>query len=711
MATLEKIRSKAGLLIGVVGLALFAFVIGDFLNSGSTYFRQSQEKIAEVDGETVKIHDYQELVDEMTEMYKTQTGTSSLPEETMTQIRQMVFDGLVQDIVLGEATEKIGMTITPEEIFDMVQGENISPLMSQMQMFLDPQTGQLDKTALLNFLKAIEDDNINNYPEDQKAQLIQARNFWLFMEKNMKRQRMEQKYTTLLSKAVSANKLDAKNAYDGSSINSDINYVMQSYSSVPDSLINVSNAEIEKLYNQRKESFKQKESKVISYVAVDIRPSKEDYDKVSADVEAVKEELSSNDNVAEIVNENSEVPFVDAFFAGSELDNDMKTFAESAAIGDVYGPVFENDKYRMFKLVDKKSAPEQVKVSHIMIAGQDAAANEKKVEELMAQLKDGADFATVAKENSVDQAAANGGELGWFNEVSALRNVGEEFANTIFNTPVNGLSVVKSNYGTHIVKVTEKKDNVNKYKIADVEISVTPSSKTYSSIYNDLNQFVSKNNTKDKMSAAAQEAGYNFVQDVTVTSNDPMVGVIKNSRPVVRWAFQSSKGDVSDILECNDVFVVAVNQGTLPEGYRSLASVTPMLKSELIAEKKGEKIAADLATKNLTSLEAYAEAMGASENEVKYITFDTPRITGIGTEPKLNAAVSLASEGQLSAPVAGENGVYVFQVVSRTQNETPYNEAEQIKSLDNSNLYRLSYQAIQYLINKADIKDNRVRFY
>jgi peptidyl-prolyl cis-trans isomerase D len=711
MATLEKIRSKAGLLIGVVGLALFAFVIGDFLNSGSTYFRQSQEKIAEVDGETVKIHEYQELVDEMTEMYKTQTGTSSLPEETMTQIRQMVFDGLVQDIVLGEATEKIGMTITPEEIFDMVQGENISPLMSQMQMFLDPQTGQLDKTALLNFLKAIEDENINNYPEDQKAQLIQARNFWLFMEKNMKRQRMEQKYTTLLSKAVSANKLDAKNAYDGAAVNSNINYVMQSYSSIPDSLVSVSNAEIEKLYNQRKESFKQKESKVISYVAVDIHPSKEDYDKASADVEAVKEELSSNNNVAEIVNENSEVPYVDAFFASSELDNDMKTFVESAAIGEVYGPVFENDKYRMFKLVDKKNAPEQVKVSHIMIAGQDEAANEKKVEELMAQLKDGADFATVAKENSVDQAAANGGELGWFNEVSALRNVGEEFANTIFNTPVNGLAVVKSSYGTHIVKVTEKKDNVNKYKIADVEISVTPSSKTYSNIYNDLNQFVSKNNTKDKMAAAAQEAGYNFVPDVTITSNDPTVGMIKNSRPVVRWAFQSGKGDVSDILECNDVFVVAVNQGTLPEGYRSLASVTPMLKSELIAEKKGEKIVADLTAKNLTSLEAYADAIGVSENEVSYITFDTPRITGIGMEPKLNAAVSLAKEGQLSAPIAGENGVYVFQVVSRSQNETPYNEADQIKALDNTNLYRLSYQAIQYLINKADIKDNRVRFY
>ena len=122
MATLEKIRSKAGLLVLVVGVALFAFIIGDFLNSGSTYFRQSQETIAEIDGEVIKIQDFQNRIDEMTEMYKMQTGSSSLPEEYQIQIRQSVFDGMVQDIVLNEATAALGMTVSPEELFDMFQG-------------------------------------------------------------------------------------------------------------------------------------------------------------------------------------------------------------------------------------------------------------------------------------------------------------------------------------------------------------------------------------------------------------------------------------------------------------------------------------------------------------------------------------------------------------------------------------------------------------
>ena len=344
MATLEKIRSKAGLLVLVVGLALFAFIIGDFLNSGSTYFRQSQERIAEIDGEVVKIQDYQGRVDEMAEMYKMQSGSASLPEEYMTQIRQSVFDAMVQEVVLDEATAKLGMGVSPEELFDMVQGENISPLIQQMQMFTNPQTGAFDKAALLNFLKQIDSDNIASYPADQQAQLIQAKNFWLFWEKNIKRQRLEQKYTTLLSKAISANSLDAKEAYNDNAENSDIIYAMQSYATIPDSTIEVSKSEIEKLYNQRKELYKQKESKVIKYIAVDIRPSKEDYDKAQAEIESLKEELATSERVADVVNENSEVPYVDAFFTEKALDPEMKQFATTSEVGAVYGPVFENDK-------------------------------------------------------------------------------------------------------------------------------------------------------------------------------------------------------------------------------------------------------------------------------------------------------------------------------------------------------------------------------
>lgn len=711
MATLEKIRSKAGLLVLVVGLALFAFIIGDFLNSGSTYFRQSQERIAEIDGEVIKIQDYQARVDEMAEIYKMQSGSASLPEEYMTQIRQSVFDGMVQEIVLDEATEKIGMVVGPEELFDMVQGENISPLIQQMQMFVNPQTGAFDKSALLNFLKQIDADNIAAYPAEQQAQLLQAQNFWLFWEKNIKRQRLESKYTTLLSKAISANALDAKAAYDEAAENSDIVYAMQSYSTIPDSTIAVSNSEIKQLYEQRKESYKQKASKVIDYIAVDIRPSKEDYDKVQADIESIKSELETTDRVADLVNENSEVPYVDAFFTENSFDTELKQFATTAEVGAIYGPVFENDKYRLFKLVDKTNAPDSVKVSHIMLAGKSEAETKALADSLMAALKGGASFEELAKQHSADQAAENGGELGWFTEATAVRGVNAEFKDAIFSTPVNQVAIVKSMYGTHLVKVTEKTANVAKYKVADIDMTVSPSSKTYSNIYNELNQFISNNHSVEKMDANAKEAGYNLISDATVTKDDQLLGSVQNSRQVIRWAFQNDKGAISEIFECNDKFVVAAMKGSIDEGYRPLDMVAAPLKAELIAQKKGEQIAASLAAKNLTSVEAYAEAMGAKMDSVKFVNFATRRISGIGIEPNLNAAVAMAQVDQVSAPVKGNNGVYVFKVYARNKDAKTYDEAEQVRTLDATNAYRVGFQAIQSLINKAEVEDNRIRFY
>lgn len=527
------------------------------MNSGSTYFRQTQERVGEINGEVISIHDYQARVDEMTEMYKMQTGSTSLPEEYLTQIRQSVFDAMVQDIVLGEETEKIGMEVSPEELFDMVQGENISPMIQQMQMFVNPQTGAFDRNALLNFLKTIDNDNIASMPAEQQDQLIKARNFWLFWEKNIKRQRLEQKFTTLLAKAVSANKLDAKESFDENAKNANIVYAMQSYSSIPDSTIEVSKSEIEKLYNQRKDLYKQKETKVIKYLSVDIRPSQEDYNNAQQDIESLKSEFTTSQNVADIVNENSEVPYMDVFFTDKAFDPELKQFATTAEVGAVYGPVFENDKYRMFKLVAKTTAPDSVKVSHIMLAGQTEERTKVLADSLMNEIKGGADFAELAKKFSADQAAENGGELGWFTEATALRGVNEEFKNAIFSTPVNQVSVVKSMYGTHLVKVTEKTADVAKYKVADIDMTVSPSSKTYSNIYNELNQFISKNRDIAKLDTAAKSAGYNVISNVSITPDNQVLGSIKSSRPVIRWAFQNENGSVSEIFECDDKFVIA----------------------------------------------------------------------------------------------------------------------------------------------------------
>lgn len=718
MATLEKIRNKAGLLVIVVGVALFAFIIGDFLNSGTAFFRQSQERVAKVNGENIGIMEYQQQVDEMTEVYKLQTGMSNIPEEYVVQIRQTIYNNMVEDVVMKEDWEKLGIIVTPEELFDMVQGENISPMVQQMPMFRNPETGAFDKNALLNFLKMIDDQNIASYPAAQQAEFIQARNYWLFWEKSIKRDRLNQKYTTLITKALTANSLETKDMFNATAVSADMNYVVKNYSTIPDSTISVSKSELEALYKQKKDMYPQEETKVISYIAVDVVPSQEDFDDASKDIDLVKEDLRKDDtHIAEIVNEVSEAPYVDAFRAPSAYTPEVRDFAEKAEIGEIEGPIFEGNVYKLYKLVDKTTAPDSVLVNHIMLASTDQA----RADSLLAELNKGAKFSDFVSEFSIDPSAhdhddhnaadAHSGEMGWFTETLAM-GMGDEFKNTIFSLQLNKYAIVKSMYGIHIITITDKTADIAKYKVADVEMRVEASSKTQSNIYNQLNQFIVQNNSLDKMETKAAESGYHFVKDVRVGAADQAVAMMKDSRPVIRWAFnEAKKGQISDIFDADNKFIVACYQGTLPKGNQSLNALTPALRSEIIAKKKGEQIVADLKAKNLTSLDAYASETGSNVQSVNFVTFSTNSIGGIGMEPTLNAYVSLAEQGQLSQPIAGNNGVYVFQVTNRTTTGE-YNEAEQMKAAENNQTYAYkSYMAIQEKMRKADVEDNRIRFY
>ncbi|MDR1525562.1 MAG: SurA N-terminal domain-containing protein [Tannerella sp.] len=712
MATLEKIRKKAGLLVTVVGLALFAFIIGDLLNSGSSFINRNQNNVIVVNGNAIDYQDYLARENELTDIYQLQMGTTSLNEAYINQIRQAVYDDVVMENILVPRLDKLGMVITPEEMTDMVEGENISPILLQLPMFQNPETGTFDRTALINMLNQIK--NMESFPENVQAQLMQYKMLWMFWEKNIKRNRMTEKYLTLLNKAVVANSLEAKDAFNNSSVSSDIIYVMEPFSNMVDSTVSVPASEIEKLYKERKEQFRQSETCIIDYIAVDIVPSQEDYNKVAQEMDAIKAELEITDNVAALTNEKSERKYINAFFSinGFGTDADIIDFVATAETGDIVGPIFKDDKYRILKLVDKTEAPDSVNVSEIMLASRATEAETRAyADSILNLLKNGADFTELVKAYSTDQFAENNGEIGWLTEAGALQGLNEDFKKTIFSLPTGQYAIVKSTYGTHIVKVTDKTKNVPKYKVANIEYTVSPSSATRSLLYNSLNQFIANNNSVEKIEAAAKESGYNLTSNARVYSTDMTIGNITGARQVVRWAFNNKRGQISDINECDNVFVVAAHKGRLPEGYQSLASATPQLKAELVAKKKGEEIAAGLKAKNLSSLSAYAEAVSANPDTVKFITMGTTRITNIGVEPKLNAFITLSPPNKVSEPIAGNNGVYVFEVINRTTNNTPYDESSQKSMLEANNSYRIGSFALRYMQQNADIEDNRIRFY
>ena len=706
MATLEKIRSKAGLLVGVVGLALFAFIISDFLRSGSTFFRQSREKIVVVDDQSVDVREFQSELESVMNNYKM---GGSLTEEQQDQIRQRFFDEKVGSILLKEESDKIGFTVSKEELSDLVLGSNISPIIQQN--FRNPQTGQFNKNELIQFLQTIQSDDWSRFSPEERQQLQNQKEMWLNLEKNIVEDKLLKKFSTLLISGIAANSLDAKAAFNDNAVSVDFNFVSQFYNSVPDTDIEVKDSEIAKLYEMRKIKYKQEHAKVIDYIAVNIVPSEADYADISAQMEKLRDEFTNAANPADLINENSDEPFIDAYVSSSQLNAGLKNFVEHASLGTIEGPVLTDRTYSLYRLIDSKQAPDSIKVNQILFSNSD----EKKIkalDSLIHVIRSGKSFADVALAESNGQT---NGDIGWQTEASLIKGVDAKFAHALFEAKINDAFTIKSTFGTHLVQVVEKTKPVMKYKVGEIRKEVTPSTETYNKLYNDLNQYIVKNSNLEKFKSAAPEAGYICQTNVQLLENQSNIASIENSRQVIRWAYSHKKGEISDIFECQNrtYFIVAVVEGELQAGFRPLKDVSDILKRELINEKKGSKIIDNLKAKNLNSMEDYATAMNSPLQEVKFVTFITQRITGIGSDPVVNARAIESEVGQITGPFAGQNGVYVLSLTAKNTGTATYDEAAQKQQMNMQNSYKL-IQVIQnrkLLKDKATIEDNRSRFY
>jgi len=710
MATLEKIRSKAVLLVVVVGIALFAFIIGDFLNSGTTFFRQKQENIVTVNGETLNYRDFQGKVENRINVLK-QNNNRPFTDDQQNQIRQMVLNEIINDILFSEQARKLGLVVSKDECKDLLMGNNISPIVQQN--FRDPQTGQFDRAALMRFLQMIESDDFGGYPEEYIPQLMQQKNAWLEVEKQVIQDQLRRKFGILVASAILVNDLEVKAQVENNRTSVDFDYVAQSLYMIPDEEVSVSDTEIQQLYNERKNGFKQEEAKVISFIAHPIAPSPEDYQAVESKLTALKEQLIFG-NTAELVQFNSDMdaPYINAYRAYTDLNVTQKQLVDANSVGFVEGPMLIGDTYHLYKIESEKVAPDSVKLHALMLP---AFESEEKMNQLTDSLirvvKTGTSFTEMASQLSNGQTD---GDIGWFTEVMLVSQVDVQFKDAVFNAPINTPVVAKSNTGSFLIQVTEKTKPVKKYKIADIQIRVTPSQETKTRLYNELSQFISLNRSLTALKENAGTAGFNIQTGVEVTKEQINIGNIQGTRQIVQWTFNNKKGAISDIYECQDreYFVVAAVENALPAGFRPLASVSELLKRELLNKKKGEKLAADLKSKNFTTLEQYAEAMNTIPQSVKFVTFGTPFVSGgIGNEPIINAKAPLAPLSQVTEPFAGKNRVFVIAVTDKREEDTSEEiQREQIQRQNMSRAYQL-VQSPELLRENAKIVNNFSRFF
>lgn len=713
MATLQKIRDRGVLLVAVIGIALLAFILGDLLTSGNTLFARSRDKAFVVNGDVVSTQEFADRIAEWEEFQKVISGQSSLDENTTQQIRDAVYNQMVREKILDNQASKLGLTVTKAELNDLVHGESISPLLQQLPLFVDPQTGMFDREGLVQFLSTVNAPTHSMQPEE-RAMIEQYKSMWLFIENMVKYQRLQDKYNNLLSNAVMVNDVEAKKSFDLSQQNADIAYAVKSYFSVPDSVVTVTDQEIKSFYDKNKSAFHMDVPLAkISYFSKEITPSDDDFAEIEKQAEEAYEKLLETSNVASVVADYSETPFQDIYVSAADLTDAQKSFVESASVSEVHGPVRDGNTFYIHKLLDKTIAPDSLHLR--MIAIPDATMMEQDsvithfVDSIFNEVSNsGNSFADVA---SSLNPQSNGGDVGWVREIDLIQ-AGNDLAKTVFNAPVQQPFKVKVPGQQMILFVEERTAPVQKYKVATVHMPVVISEKTSNNIDNELNQLVSNPDISKNFSELASEKGYFVIPNTSVSANDFGLMQIPGSRQVVTWAINEKKMGTVKKFDFSNSRIVARVDRVYPAGSVPLSEMKSNIQNRLMNDKKAEMIIDQLKDKESASLEVLAEAMDTQIDTVKFVNFTTQNISGLGFEPVINAISAYAPQNAVVGPVKGNMGVYVTSVLNKTSDsEEPYDAASQKMSMQGENEYMLQMQSFEVLKRKLKVEDNRYVFF
>lgn len=719
MTALGKIRSKGILLIIIIGLGLFAFIAEEAFRSCNGIKGQNSQQIGEVLGEKIYVQDFQKLLEEYQDAMKLTMRTDNLSEDQLNQLKDQVWQQLVSERVRKEDCKKLGLTVTEDELQNVLN-DGTNQLLTQTP-FVNQQTGRFDVSILKQFIDAYRKAEASNNSQ-QLDQMRPAYNYWLFVEKNLRTQLLAQKYQSLLANCVLSNKVEAKMAFNEENEEAQIQLASIAYNTIKDADIKVTDEELKAKYEELKPAFRQQqETRDVKMVDVQVKASATDRAQLQKDMAGYQKQLAAAADPTQVVSKSgSMIQYIGLPVSGKAFQQypDIASKIDSMAVGTT--GVVENTKdntYNIVRILSRTELPDSVEFRQIQVGGKTLEAARASADSIQKALAAGGDFQAIAKRYGQDSTTT------WFTgamyeQASTMSQDNRAYIEALLNGAVGSTQNIELTQGNVVIQVLNRKAMKSKAVAAVIKKEIRFSDNTYSKAYNRFSQFVTQSQASlADLQKHATKFGYT-VQDLNdFATSSHTVGNVGGSgiRDAIKWIFEAKEGQVSQLFEAgkeNDHLLVLCMTKIHPQGYRPWddAQVKEILKREVIRDKKAEMIMAKL--KGVNSIAA-AQAKGAKVSTVNQITFAAPafiQATG-AAEPALSGAVAATAQGKFcSAPVKGNAGVYVFQVVKKQMRPAKYNEEQQIQMCRQRAMQYMG-NFMQDLVFGAGVVDSRYLFF
>ena len=705
MAVIGAIRKHSGLAVILVGVAIAAFVLSDLFRAGP----KARTSIGVINGIEIQATDFNYKVDANAETQKINQGVDNLTYEELYRIKENTWQQIVNEILMDEEFEDLGLVVSGDELFDQVQGENPHPLI--LQYFVNPETGRYDRNLIINYLQ-----NLDQLDE-------QARNQWLNFEQFIKRDRLNTKYGNLILKAYYVPDIFAEQRYENQKRTAEFRFAYKKYAEIPDTLVTVTEEDERRYYEENKHRFEQETTRDIEYVVFDVSPSREDLTKIEEDVREIFRDFTYAGNVPEFVNTTSDARYDSSWYAEGSLPVLIDSVMFNSEVDVFVEPYIDDEKWHMAKLVDIQYRPDSMRAEHILISYTGAFRTAEEVTRTRSQAEALADSlydvvrrnpgrlqelaVEFSNDGSVEQ---NLGDLGWFPD----GNMVWAFNEAVRNADVGEVTMAESVFGYHVIRVTGKAEPRKKVRVAQIEREIAPSTQTFQKAYTQASKFAGENETREQFDQTVEEQGLDKREATYLREMSSAIPGLDDPRAIVRWLFfeKTEVGDVSHVFELDEKFVVATVTDERFEGVIPFDEMRERLKSNVLNEVKGQFITKKIEESGLTDIYQIASQMNTSLDTNTTLTFASRNIPGFGSESEVIARVFTMEPNENSGPVIGNGAVFVI-VLDNISEAPELGSYAMYKNQMATEFQRnvqnnYPYRAIE---ENADIEDHRILYY